>query len=331
MISYLLLYIVMFPIFGTSRLYLMYLLSVIFIFIGFRGAVGVDYYNYLGIFERFAVESFSYTDFQREYLYYALVSYLSSSGYEYYWHNIILAFISILSTGYFLAKRNFPIPLLFYLLPYLILVVYMAGVRQAVAISLVFLAKELELKRGVASFLVMLLAIGFHASATFLLPLIFWRQLRNLKLKVFVMIVTGAFIINGSSRIESTLGYNYIEMSIASSGALFHLMLLILPTLVCFQFNRKETLSLFERSWGFPLLLVSTFYFFEDPLSADRMSLYAYPFVCLLIDSFLKEKNIEPQVVNVVFAIFSAIVFFVWLFFSFNGAAYLNYSNILFD
>lgn len=153
------------------------------LFVGLRLNVGTDYAAYVYMYNLFAVininEYFTLTENSIEIGYYLLIQLSQLIG-GIPWVMFLLASIITISVAYLAIKRLAPnnIPMVFFLYLMTILPFTLNGIRQGMAMSIVFFAISYIISGKFKKYLLfILLATSFHTSALLLLPLYFLRAI----------------------------------------------------------------------------------------------------------------------------------------------------------
>ena len=322
---------------------LKYILNFIFLlfltlFIGLRHEVGGDWdiYKY---------------DFQNNVIFFDLskLNYVRDFGYEFlsficfkldlgiYGLNLILSLIFVYSLNKFIIqlKNNY---WLLYLIsfPYLIIIVSMGYTRQAAGLSFMLLALcSLNDKKLIPFLIYSLTAIMFHKSSAIMLPLIFISYFKinfnNFFIFLILSVVAYFTIIPEIDRISS--GYLNVYSKYQSSGVSYRISLNILAgTIFLFfysklKFNSKMDnliIIIFFCNIGLFLLIdnYSTF--------VDRIIIY-FTFIQLIVFSrlYLILPNFKT-IINILVIFLYALIFYIWINFSYHSYLWLPYKNILF-
>ena len=310
-------------------------------FVGLRWEVGTDWGNYQYIHALVGSGPFSDTLRDTEpasYMLFWLSTYFTG---DMLISNVVAAII--LLTGIFSFARITPQPWLAILsaTPYLIIVIGMTGIRQAMAVGIVLFAlarwHRITMLKKV---MYLLIASLFHTSALTNVLLILLPMGRNLVTKAIMVIVFGglAFTVTTSLQFYSDNiefyqdAYLSNEDSIASPGALMHVALVWLPAALYLLFrHRLDPLIANPRlmhmgSW---LSICLLGLYFVSSTGASRMTLYFY-FVPMMFypaaTNLLGPRN-RLLAITLILA-FHFLLLFIWLFFANNAIAHIPYETI---
>lgn len=303
--------------------------------IGLRHEVGGDWYSYNDHLATAAMtpieEIFVHGDPS-----YSLVNWIAAqSGLGIYFVN---SFFAILFTwGLMAFCRNQPRPWLAVVvsIPYLVTVVVMGYSRQGVAIGLIMLGLVALQNKNVIKFLAWVaLAATFHKSAVILLPLAAITGSRRPFLTILLVAFTSVLLFNLllQEYVEG-LFRGYLDTNYESSGASIRVAMNALPASVFLMLRKHFTLSPEQdRFWTlmswFALAFIVLLFISPSSTAVDRVALYLIP-LQLFVLSRLPDAIGRPRRANLFWVnsviVYSALVQFVWLFFSDHSHLWLPY------
>jgi hypothetical protein len=259
----------------------------------------------------------------------------ANSGLGVYLVNTVYA--TLFSWGLLVFCRRQPRPwlALTVAVPYLITVVAMGYTRQGGAIGLAMLGLvALENRKIVNFFLWIALAAMFHKSAVILVPL---AMLAGTKNKLLVLLWSGLTTITLYTLLlqqyVEALITNYIGAEYQSSGAAIRIAMNALPALLFLFCRNRFQLSVAQRTfWTWmafgALAFVAILYLSPSSTALDRVALYWMPFQ-LFVLARVPDALGKPGAANAgwVYAViaYSALVYYVWLFFADNAYSWLPY------
>lgn len=285
--------------------------------------VGTDTHAYHNIFNHFAKSSWSEViEYNNEVGYSVFNKIVSLCTDNFRWILILSAFISV----YFMAKTyikysedaSLTIALLITTSNFVML---FSGLRQAIAISLGFLAFEFVKKKRIFAFLItVIVAIMFHTSAfmiLFMYPLYHARITKNWMLLIVPMLGV-LFVYN-----EPVFGYlteimsrfTEYDATIASTGA--YTMLILYGTFAVFSYVIPDEDRMDQEAFGmrnFLLFSVALQMFAPLHTLAMRMNYYYMAFIPLAIPKIIKCRSQRWNQVAVV-AKYVMVIFFIAYFF----------------
>jgi hypothetical protein len=219
--------------------------------------------------------------------------------------------------------------------PYLITVVAMGYSRQGVAIGLVMLGLVALSKQRVFKFLLWVaLAATIHKSAVIMVPL---ALLAGSGRKLWMMLWVGvtAVFLFGLLLQESVehLVAGYIDSQYESVGAAVRIAMNAVPAALFLLFRKRFQMSPAQRSfWTLmslgALAFVLLLYVSPSSTAVDRVALYWIP-LQLFVWSRIPDAMGRPGATNAVWVysivVYSAVVYFVWLFFAIHSLYWLPY------
>lgn len=307
---------------------------VLLVFVGLRDHVGPDWPAYESNFR--AAELLQWGDIvhQREPGFFLLEKVSSLFGWGVYGVNFMCA--SLFLSGVFMyARRTADAWLaITMVMPYLVFIVGMSGIRQSAALGLMLLLFASWQKTGLVSKVgLILLAMSIHSSAILLFVFLVVRKDRYLPLR---LLLAGAVVLLSASTIADSAAFAryhqaYIETDVESTGALVQVALSTFPALL-FMFFRKKIRARFGSNPQIELgVLMAVVALLLVPLSTTGVSRAA------LYLSFL-QMWIYPALVyvtaNRTFATFAAVmasiaIFFVYFLFGAHAFGYLPYRSVI--
>ena len=219
--------------------------------------------------------------------------------------------------------------------PYLITVVAMGYARQGVAIGMVMLGLVALTKQSIFKFLFWVaLAAIFHKSAVILVPL---AVLAGTGRRLWMLLWVGftAILLFGLLLQESVdhLVAGYIDFQYDSAGAAIRIAMNAIPAVLFLLFRKRFQMPPAQRSfWTWmslgALAFVLLLYVSPSTTAVDRVALYWIP-LQLFVWSRIPDAMGRPGAANAVWVYavvaYSAVVYFVWLFFATHSLYWLPY------
>jgi hypothetical protein len=307
------------------------------IMIGLRHEVGGDWANYLlnieatsdsTLAEALAGKNGDPGD--------SLLNWIASkSGLGVYLINSVYSII--FTFGLLVFCRNQPRPwlALAVAVPYLVTVVAMGYSRQGVAIGLIMLGLvALENKKVLGFIVCVSLAALFHKSAVIMIPLALLARTKNRMVMLILVSGTAAllFALLLQEHVDALVA-NYIVAEYKSSGAAVRVAMNAFPAALFLLMRKRFGLSPTQRSfWSWiamgALAFVVLLYASAASTAIDRVALYFIP-LQLFVWSRIPDAMGRAGATNVgwvyVVLIYSATVYFVWLFFANHSNYWLPY------
>jgi len=320
-------------------------ISTIFIFIiftlliGFRYEVGGDWRNYLNLFFLQGERTFNLIDIVAADPGFVFLNYISYEfNFGFFGLNFLCSIIFMYGVLKFCRFMPMPIMALLVAFPYLIITVGMGYQRQSLAIGIILLALISLFKGENLKFLLMVtLAATFHKTAILFYPLLIFTASKNkflISMFVSAIIVLGYFLLV-DSRIEFIID-NYVGRKISSSGAIFRIVMSIIPAIIYLYYRSAFDITSKERIF-WDLLSISIFILFiglivlDVSTLIDRIALYTLP-IQLFVFSHLPTK-FKPKyrpVIKSAIITYYALVLFVWGYFGAHSSHWIPYDNVVF-
>ena len=309
---------------------------VLLVFCGFRFEVGPDWIGYLYIYEGYLNRDFAEVIEIAEPGYFLLNK--ASDWLGFGLAGVVFGGSLIFLYGCFSYARKTSNPWLAVavVMPYLVFIISLSGIRQAAAIGLGFyLFAHWDRSSLWTKLLVIALAVSFHNSAGVLLFFVIFGLKRNAWLRVLLAASVAVFVAYGLNQTDSFEKYKsvYVEQNLVSGGAFFHVLLVALPSALYLLFRKRLErngvadvnvwLASLLTLGAMPLLAVSS-------TGVDRLTLY-FSFVQMWVyPALLRAKVTDLNLLRLAVGVLVLAIFFVYFLFGSHAFAYLPYQNILF-
>lgn len=300
------------------------LMAVFYIFlIGLRFEVGADWFNYLGQFEYVGTYDFLDVLLLGDPAYQLLNLICFKLGFGITGVNLISGSAFVFGLMMFCGICPRPWLGLAVSVPYFVIVVAMGYTRQSLAIGLVLYGLVLLGRQQFARFgLLILMASSFHRSAVVagLAGLLFVGRRRLFAKLIVLLAVVVAFTVFVTGFME-VLYYNYVETLYESEGALFRVLMCVVPATIFLWKRRLFILNTVDRkllTWSSVASLVTLVMVLLIPSTTfiDRFALYLLPVQIMVFsrlpDVFGKVGQPNHGVVVAILGYY-ALVLFVWL------------------
>lgn len=310
---------------------------------GFRYEVGMDWSNYQRLHGDVEYMSFHEIIFESEPLSFLLFK-LSSIFCDCMLLTNCFS-VAVLTAGIFLFSSRTPAPWIAIVsaTPYLYIAFGLSGVRQAIGIGISLIVFSFWDHRRLYTTLPLIgLGALFHSSAS-IIGIFYAACIQTTKkTKIFFMLPTLIFfgglifkVLGGQDTVQ-LYSDRYLKSSdVDSSGALFHVSFIAIPSIIFFLLRKKISLNIkFPElvTWGALVGLLLIMFLFVSSTGASRLSLYlyfvpmaVYPALCVNSSSSL-DGQLRLSIIMIHFAIL-----YVWLAFANNSFAHLPYQNIMFN
>jgi len=322
--------------FGGTNLRYGLIFILLFIFIGFRKEIGVDWENYLNIYE--AIGAGGSADSKFFLFSILLIQYLDL---PWYYINVFCALIFLIGLYIFILSLPRPGLALLYCIPYFIFVIALGYTRQSAAIGL-FLLSFYFLKNGryfIYSFFILCASL-FHASAILLIAIPFWIERKN---STFVLLAVpflfiASLIAYKFLPVEALLVRYFQESGLHSKGAQARLLVYsVISTIFMLSMGKLNIGYRVRSSFVFllllnPILFLSTFMGMSTT-AADRIAIYTFPAQMAFFSFFpdLIRSTLDHHRGWLFGVLFVAIILFVlWISFTIYSSYWFPYKNFLF-
>lgn len=310
--------------------------------IGLRYDIGPDWFAYTMQAQRLPNENFDALRAEGEYGWSALVILLDAMGLGIQG----LAFVAGVAFvgGLCMLARSCEEPMLAIVaaVPYLSIAVAMSGMRQAMAIGIIFALVSVWYRVSVFTRVgIVLFASLFHFSALGILLVV----AMEVRMKLFPRILAGTTILGLMIYLVGTNEYRvarYTEAYSAgggaadASGALFHVALTAIPCIIYFML-RKRWIEVYGRIPLVDILgiigIAALFAVFIAPTATDRMTLN-FSAVGLIIQSGLprlwKGRN-EEHIIRIALIALNIVAMLTFLTVGNKAKAFVPYQSIFSD
>ena len=305
--------------------------------IGLRFHVGVDYGNYFSIWQ-YAGDS-TLPGFWHAYpgdtVFYGYVWVLRQSGLGFW--ALTLSAAVFFTTGLFRYARIQPNPwlALSVAVPYLVIVVAMSGMRQAIALGFVFLGLTAYCERRNLAF-VAWTACGalFHASAIVMFGFVGLSFARNRFQAGLILAVTVvfAYYVLGSTFNEYSRDY-LGKTPLDSSGTPYRIAMSVLSAAIFFLLQARMQITPSERSFWrnssiFALASIPALFVVPSSTALDRLLIYIFPLQIGVLSHtpFVASKvQNERRLTTMGILLYLGATLFVFLFYAANRQSWLPY------
>lgn len=309
---------------------------VIFVFCivyGFRFEVGVDWFNYIKIYERQVSDIYTLDTFELGYKLLNIISYYVDEGIV---TVIFLSTVLFISFTLFALKKIELNPFYFFAIvaPYHLVMSGINYTRQGVALSIFLYAISCLINQEKKRFLFFILFAGlFHTSALAFLPL-FLIGNKKRYLFILLLIVVPPIVFSMLNQYQQ-----YLDSTIDSTGLYLRSLYLVAPSiLLLLHFRGMQESSMVEKRltyiviFSFPLILVLSI------LSSTIADRFAYYFILLNTACWMLVSKRDGNIYigylkpygNLLLFCSSLLAFIVWTLYtkyisSYQFDSYFNY------
>jgi hypothetical protein len=308
---------------------------VLIVFSGLRDEVGADWSGYGFKMEKVVADGLPTILFQNEPSFSLLMWVSHQLGTGLYGVNLVCAALFVGGLLAFAKRTTYPWVAISVVVPYLVYVISMSGVRQAAAIGICFFMlsrwSQWSLPKRLGC---ILLAATFHASAVVFV--IFLVVGVRMKTSTKVALLAGMVVLVAGIQVASSFmdKYNtiYVEKNVESKGALVHVLLSAFPAMLYLGLKKRVDAAglgsglLTLASWLVVALLPLTF---VSSTAASRLSLYFSFLQMWIYPALVHVYGRSRYLMAVYLTLFTLAVFTVYFVFGSHAYTYLPYNNIL--
>jgi hypothetical protein len=325
----------------SISLFLAFLLFALFI--GFRDRVGMDWPNYAQIHYLMNFTSLDAVFSEPEPLSHALFWVSEYLGAGMVLSNVVASLILLAGVFSFSRRTSDPWLALVAATPYLIIAFGMSAIRQSMAIGIFFwLLSRWDQSGAFKKTFFLFIASLFHTSAWILVPLVVLSLPLKMYLRTGLGIVgtlAGLYIAGRSggyydqAYVSGFTTGDGSQMKVDAPGAIFHVSLVLVPSITYLLNKRKLCSFVVERSaveLGALLSLCLFFLILYSSSGASRMSMYfiyvpmaVYP----AITAALSPR--DAPVAKFAIILFHFTVLATWLLFGNNAHAWVPFRSFL--
>jgi hypothetical protein len=301
--------------------------------IGLRYRVGVDWTNYVRIYQELWWQDFDEMFARGDPLFYIPMWQFAKAEFQ-IWAFFLLCAV-VFTAGLFAFAKRQPNPWLAVLVavPFLIIAVAMSGVRQATAIGFFFFALVALADRSAARFLGWMLCAGAcHGSAILMAPLAGLSFTRNRIQSAFLMLLMAVVAYFTLRTPFENYSQDYLQGTLESAGAVYRLGMNAIPAVLFLIYMKKFRLAeperVFWRNMSLLALVSLPLLSFISSTALDRIGLYIFPlqlFVLSALPSMLSSAETRRFLVMFLIVFYLFAIQFVFLNYAINRDPYVPY------
>lgn len=307
----------------------------LWLFTGLRDEVGPDWLAYVYIYDGQVAGPWQEIFSSRE-PGFSLINKLSeSAGWGVYGVNAVCGALFLGGVHRFATRTANAWLATAAVVPFLVFIISMSGIRQAAAIGVVFFLLADWTKNGVLrKVLLILLAATLHNSALFILLFVLWDGSRYpwLRIGVGTVALVLAVRVLDQTGAADVYAQRYLETNVESGGAFYHIVLSALPAALFLTFRRQIAVhgwysGLILRASiiaiaMLPMILVSS-------TGASRLALYLSFVQMWVFPAFVASHGRRWVGATALCGVYFLAVFFVYFTLGSHVSAYLPYGNVL--
>ncbi len=319
----------------SSKLVFVAYALLLILFTGLRDQIGPDWTGYENKMNRVLADGLPDILFQVEPAFNLLNLGSDALGLGLYGVHLVCAFLFVGGVAAFALRTTYPWVAMTVVVPYLVYVISMSGVRQAAAMGICFFMLSQWWQLSFAKRLgYILLAVTFHSSAVvFLIFLVVGVRMRtSTKVALVLLMVALVAGIQVASSFLDKYNATYVEKNVESKGALVHVMLSAFPATLYLAFKKRIDAAglggglLTLASWLVLLLVPLTF---VSSTAASRLSLYFSFLQMWIYPALIHVYGQARSTMAAYVALLTLAVFTVYFVLGSHAYAYLPYQNVL--
>ena len=312
--------------------FFLFIISIFYliIFSGLRDDTGGDWYRYNKSYENITYFNFKLADSGFSYL-------MLFSKYLGFSFNIFILFISIIFFIFFYQSYKNEKNLILILIiatPYLVHVVLLGYIRQAIAcIIFIYSLQYLIKKRFKSHFLLIIISSFFHISAIVNIIFIILLQRHRLKYYLFIIPLFVYLFYNLHSEHINRILYFYVGEGkhLISYGALIRWIITAIPSIIFIIYSTKLSKNESEKKVYFLisiLVILSLPFVIINSTVADRLIIYLVPIQLLVFSrlNLIFSSNILKYFVNIFVILYYNAINFTFIAFAQHSISWLPYN-----
>ena len=226
----------------------------LWLFVGLRHEVGPDWPAYGYMYEAAVANDWNEIANDREPGFFLINKLSNAFGWGFYGVNAIGAVLFLGGVYRFATRTANAWLATAAVVPFLVFIISMSGVRQAAALGIVFALLADWDKAGMARKVIVIgLAAAVHNSALFILVFILWDGSRYPWLRIALgslALLVGVRVLDQSGATD-VYAQRYLEKNVESGGAFYHVALSSFPALTYLVFRKQIA----AHGWASPLML----------------------------------------------------------------------------
>ena len=309
--------------------------ALLVVFVGLRHEIGPDWLGYTNILERSQERDWSDVWNQGEPLFFLLNKASDAVGWGLYGVNAVCAVIFMYGVFRYARTTVNAWLALAAVMPFLVFIIAMSGIRQGAAMGILLVAAASWSSTTVWKKVgLVLLAMGFHNSALFMLIFVIWDTGRYQWARIAFGGLIGFVALQylGDSGATEVYSKRYFADNVKSGGALYHVMLCAIPGAIFLAFRRKWSAhgvanGLVTRASILSIALLPMV--FVSSTGTSRLSLYLSFVQMWVFPAFVKAHGRRWQGATLACGLYFLAVFVVYFTQGAHVSAYLPYQNLL--
>lgn len=309
----------------------------LWLFVGLRHEVGPDWSGYTNIYELTISEDWTAIASYREPGFFLINKLSQALGWGLHGVNAIGAALFLFGIHRYATRTANSWLATAAVVPFLVFIIAMSGVRQAAALGVVFALLANWDKAGVVRKLIVIgLAATIHNSALFMLVFVLWDGSRYPWLRIVLgslALLVGIYLLDRSGATD-IYAQRYLVTNVESGGAVYHVALSSFPGVLYLVFRRQIT----AHGWANPLVLRASLVaiallplVFVSSTGVSRLALYLSFVQMWVFPAFVMAHGKRWVGATWICVLYFLMVFLVYFMFSTHASTYIPYVNVLWN
>ena len=309
----------------------------LWLFVGLRHEVGPDWPAYSYMYEAAVANDWNAIAHDREPGFFLINKLSDALGWGFYGVNAIGAALFLLGVYRFASRTANAWLATAAVVPFLVFIISMSGVRQAAALGIAFaLLAEWDKASVARKVIVIALAATVHNSALFMLVFVLWDGSRY----PWLRIALGSFALLVGVRLLDQTGATdvyakrYLETNVESGGAFYHVALSSFPGLIYLVFRKQIA----AHGWASPLMLRASLVAIAllplvlvSSTGTSRLALYLSFVQMWVFPAFVAAHGRRWVGATGICVVYFLAIFVVYFTLGTHAGAYIPYGNVLWN
>jgi len=305
------------------------------VFVGLRYEIGPDWLGYLNILERYRELDWIDVWNQREPLFFLLNKASDALGWDLYGVNAVCAAIFMYGVFRYARTTANAWLALAAVMPFLVFIISMSGVRQAAAIGVLLVAAA-DWRTSIVwkKVALIILAMTFHNSSLFMMIFVVWDNGRYQWARIAIGAAIGFIALQklGDSGASEMYSKRYVQENLESGGALYHVLLCAIPGALYLAFRKKWAAhgvanDLVARASVLSIALLPMV--FVSSTGTSRMSLYLSFVQMWVFPAFVKAHGRRWPGATLACGAYFMTIFVVYFTLGTHAHLYVPYRSLL--
>lgn len=307
----------------------------LWVFTGLRHEVGPDWTSYGYIYQDAVARAWSDIAGDREPGFFLINKVSEALGWGRYGVNAICAALFLAGIFKYATRTANPWLATTAVLPFLVFIISMSGVRQAAALGIVYiLLAQWDRTSLLRKLFVIMLAATVHNSALFMLVFVLWDGSRYPWLRIAIGLISLFVAVRILDQSGATDVYveRYVEENVESGGAIYHVALSALPAILFLVFRRQIA----AHGWYTPLIMRASLVaialvpmILVSSTGTSRLALYVSFVQMWVFPAFVAAHGRRWESATGLCVVYFLAIFFVYFTLGSHASSYVPYGNVL--